>query len=444
MKKPVLICAFVLIAAGCSSGGDTLSSLKLNKSSITLSVGDTYQLIATTNLDDARADITWKSSNNEAATVSTTGLVTGTGSGTAVITASSGSYKDTCSVTIKTSGPAEQTGPYDASAALASGAKAGIIYSRDVLQYNTSRIMQGFDIAPSGKIYYSQLNSATAVNVCRAAGPNQNTTEYMRLNNFGHGTQIVAEEASDGKVYIWVNSNGTLDANGESVNNRSFSRVEFKAGATYSNYAGDTFILNKGSQMDQQVAIDFTTRRLLVAGRESGIRYHWIFDLDEAMALPLKSMSVSLKESVTGSTIKRTLDARDLNDCKVLASFSLAPGSNKETDVWSYSHQGHELHGDYVYFYEGAVETKATDSFQSKGFVTVFDLKGKIVVPRTEVAAISDLAGLSATGLTTTGYAEPEGIKVKNGKLYVGAACRNNSSSNRRAIIFVYDCVRNY
>ena len=438
MKKIILICASVMIAAGCSSDetAGALSSLKLNESSVSLSVGDTYQLIVTTNLDDANIRVTWGSSDKNVATVDNSGLVTGTGPGTAVITASSGNYKDTCSVTIET------PGPYDATAALASGANAGIIFSRDVLQFSSSRIMQGFDITPSGNIYYSQLNSATTVNVCRATGPNQNTIEYMHLNNFGHGTQIVAEEASDGKTYIWVNSNGTIDANGESVNNRSFSRVEFKARATYNNYAGDTFILNKNSnnQVDQQVAIDFATRRLLVVGRQSGIRYHWIFDLDEAMALTPKTMSVSLNDG--SGTISRSLTARDLNECTVLASFTLSQGTNKETDVWSYSHQGHELHGDYVYFYEGAVETLATDSFRSKGYVTVLDLKGKIAVPRTEVAAISDLVGLKTTGLTTTGYAEPESIKVKNGKLYVGAACRNASGSTRRATIFVYDCVQ--
>ena len=61
--------------------------------------------------------------------------------------------------------------------------------------------------------------------------------------------------------------------------------------------------------------------------------------------------------------------------------------------------------GNYVYFYEGnAVETGA-DSFESKAYVTVFNYSGKIVVPRTEVAAVADKAGLAAAGLTTTGYA---------------------------------------
>ena len=97
----------------------------------------------------------------------------------------------------------------------------------------------------------------------------------------------------------------------------------------------------------------------------------------------------------------------------MLGSFSVPAGSDKENDVYSYSHQGHEVAGNYVYFYEG-----------------------------NEVAAVADKAGLAAAGLTTTGYAEGESLKVRNGKLYLGVACRDGSSSNRRANILVYDCVQ--
>ena len=63
-------------------------------------------------------------------------------------------------------------------------------------------------------------------------------------------------------------------------------------------------------------------------------------------------------------------------------------------------------------------------------------------MPRTEVAAVADAVGLAAAGLTTTGYAEGESLKVRDGKLYLGVACRDGSSCNRRANILVYDCVQ--
>ena len=77
--------------------------------------------------------------------------------------------------------------------------------------------------------------------------------------------------------------------------------------------------------------------------------------------------------------------------------------------------------------------------FASRAYVTTFDYSGDIVVPRTEVSAIADRAALNSFGLTTTGYAEGESLKVKAGKLYLGVACRNDASSTRYANILVYD-----
>ena len=360
--------------------------------------------------------------------------------GTAVITARYRSYSARCTVATL------QEPPLDPSAALAAPLSDEIIYSKNVLLYAPRRIMQGFDLTESGSIYYSQVGSDGAtLNICRAAGPGLNAqTDCMILKYFGHGTQIVAEEASDGKTYVWLNSNASVDSSGEYGDNWSVSRVEFVPGATSdAGYAGETFFLNKDGQYDQQVSIDFGARRLLIGSRKSGVRYFWIFDLDEALALPLKKMTATVTIGTAGSEpVTREIEARDLNDCRVLGSFSVPAGSDKENDVYSYSHQGHEVAGNYVYFYEGnAVETGA-DSFESKAYVTVFNYSGKIVVPRTEVAAVADKAGLAAAGLTTTGYAEGESLKVRNGKLYLGVACRDGSSSNRRANILVYDCVQ--
>ena len=158
--------------------------------------------------------------------------------------------------------------------------------------------------------------------------------------------------------------------------------MEFVPGTNEADgYAGDTFFLNKEQQYDQQVAVDFDARRLLVGSRKSGVRHFWIFDLDEVLALPLKEMTVSI-----------TVGAEGL--------------------------------------------------LYASAYVTVFNYNGRIVVPRTEVAAIADVNGLASEGFTQTGYAEGECIKVKEGKLYLGMACRDGSSSNRYANILVYDCVK--
>lgn len=426
---------------GCSREDDSvqITSLKLNKSSLELKVGESFQLEATTRPADADVTLKWSTSDQNVATVEN-GLVTLKSYGTAVITARYRSYSAKCNVATF------NKSPFDPSAALAAPMSSSLIYSRDVLLYAPRRIMQGFDIASDGSIYYSQVGSDGAtVNICHAAGPNQNAqTQYMIMNTFGHGTQIVAEVADDGNTYIWLNSNASVDSSGEYGNNWSVSRVKFTPGAIFNDgYAGETFFLNKDAQYDQQISIDFDNRLLLIGSRKSGMRHFWIFNLDEALALPLKTMSATVTVGSTSSQpVTRQIKARDLNDCRVLGNFSVPAGSNKETDVYSYSHQGHEVSGDYVYFYEGNAVEQTGGSFVSKAYVTVFNYSGNIVIPRTEVKAISDVAGLASEKLTTTGYAEGESLKIKNGKLYLGIACRNDASSNRMADILVYDCVQ--
>lgn len=108
---------------GSGNGGSSstppasVTSVVLNETSAKLIVGlsgySTVQLTATvtgTNLTDADKGVTWTSSNESAATVSSTGLVTAVAAGNAVITATSTkdtTKKATCSVTVTSSSSSE-------------------------------------------------------------------------------------------------------------------------------------------------------------------------------------------------------------------------------------------------------------------------------------------------------------------------------------------------
>ncbi|MGN1118193.1 MAG: Ig domain-containing protein, partial [Acutalibacteraceae bacterium] len=79
------------------------TGVKLNVSSKTLYIGNTYTLKATVTPSTAtNKNVTWKSSNKSVATVSSKGVVTGKKAGTATITCTTedGSYKATCKIKV--------------------------------------------------------------------------------------------------------------------------------------------------------------------------------------------------------------------------------------------------------------------------------------------------------------------------------------------------------
>ena len=78
-----------------------VSSISLDKSTITLQVGGTSTLVATVLPENATdKSVTWSSSNTSVATVDANGKVTAVGKGTATITAKVGDKTATCTVTV--------------------------------------------------------------------------------------------------------------------------------------------------------------------------------------------------------------------------------------------------------------------------------------------------------------------------------------------------------
>ncbi len=78
-----------------------VTSIKLNKSSVTLNKGETSQLTATISPDNATSKtVTYTTSNSKVAKVSSSGKITAVGGGTATITAKAGGKTATCKVTV--------------------------------------------------------------------------------------------------------------------------------------------------------------------------------------------------------------------------------------------------------------------------------------------------------------------------------------------------------
>lgn len=95
-----------LVVAGCGGAppAPSVTSVTVNPATATLNIGQNQQLTATVVVQNGAATtITWSSSNNTVASVSSTGLVTANAAGTATITATStvdGSKKGTATITV--------------------------------------------------------------------------------------------------------------------------------------------------------------------------------------------------------------------------------------------------------------------------------------------------------------------------------------------------------
>ena len=90
------LCVAALSAALVACGGAV--TVSLSETSLSMTVGDTQTLVAT--VSDG-STVTWSSSDEDVATVSSRGAVSAQGAGTATITAASGDAIATCTVTVE-------------------------------------------------------------------------------------------------------------------------------------------------------------------------------------------------------------------------------------------------------------------------------------------------------------------------------------------------------
>lgn len=108
-----------------------VTSIKLNKSSVTLKKGETSQLTATVSPTDAtNKTVTYSTSNSKVAKVSSSGKITAVGGGTATITAKAGGKTATCKVTVTVA----QTG------ISASGSTSKSVEMGDTLKLKVSKV----------------------------------------------------------------------------------------------------------------------------------------------------------------------------------------------------------------------------------------------------------------------------------------------------------------
>ncbi|MFD1630423.1 hypothetical protein [Pseudopedobacter beijingensis] len=306
-----------------------------------------------------------------------------------------------------------------------------IIYSKNA-DLPDNAIMQGFDMDTEDNIFYSHVTDKYKVRISRGK-PNSAPQDFMTLLYYGHSTNIALEKEKNDN-YIWIGNFATRYPNGHYWQEQVVSRVKYSPGKTLKNFdAEDNYYIGPYKHLSPTVDVENDLLAISYADeKKRGRNCFVVYKLSEAKALPLSI--IRIMELTYGNTaedadekIAPELQVHDLTKLKPVARFDIP-----NTPL---SWQGFDVCKNRMYYYDG--EGGPNNSIISgKAYVSVFDFDGRIIEERTEVKALSSLETLKEQEITSTGYMEAEGIKVRRGFLYLGFGSSNNG--RRCAQIFKY------
>ena len=195
------------IKEGSMSSDINVSSVSLNKTSLTLTEGDTETLTATVNPSNAtNKNVSWKSSNTSVATVSSSGKVSSVKSGSATITVTTedGGKTATCSVTVK----AKEINATDLSASGTANCyivSASGDYKFKTVKGNTTTSVGSVS---SASVVWETFGTATAPNVGDLVNTVSYSNGYITFRTTGkEGNALIAAKDASGNIlwswHIW-------------------------------------------------------------------------------------------------------------------------------------------------------------------------------------------------------------------------------------------------
>ena len=328
--------------------------------------------------------------------------------------------------------------------------------------------IQQFGIDKDGNIYYASVNGFNTridkVTPSASKGGSTSVTSKMDLSYSGHLTGMAVEDAPDG-TYLWVPEYS--DKTGSYYGMKTIGRVKYAPNASYAPGAPqiEHYYLPTDAGSTMNVAIDQEHDRLAVCFWETGHngskanvfgRRVRVYSLSDAKALTPKECT--LTENIADG-LPTSIMAKDLRDLTPLAEIGTPWGTDGTTwpdRICYYGWQGFDYHDGKVYFLEGtqnagngksiaALTTyKCEDGyFPSDASLPEFgfwpDAGGVLVEPRAFIRVISETKTLDTYGITSTGVAEVEGVKVIDGKLYLGVLSKGfKGEATPRANVLVY------
>ncbi|MFD1630420.1 SGNH/GDSL hydrolase family protein [Pseudopedobacter beijingensis] len=307
-----------------------------------------------------------------------------------------------------------------------------MIYSKNV-QLADNVVMQGFDIDANNNVFYSHIAGKYMVKISKGL-PNSTPESLMTLRYFGHSTNMAVEKQANDH-YVWIGNYGTKYVDGNYWAEQVVSRIKYAPGATYRNHeAVENYYIGPYKHLNPTIDFENNILAISYSSERPNKNSFVLYKLDEVKSLAISS--VTLQQLTYGGsggdaevTVSPTIPVRDLRQLTPIAAFDV----NLTPLDW----QGFDISNGKLYYYEG--KGGANNGAPGEAYVTIFDFNGQIVERRTQVQAIASVPALQQQGITSTGYMEAEGIKVRNGHLYLGFASREGDI--RAANIFRYQPV---
>ena len=304
-------------------------------------------------------------------------------------------------------------------------------------------VMQCFALKGNSYMYADQVaasGTTRRLNVTYKPIASNSGKTLMQLEYFGHGSNLVLEECSDGD-YLWIGSYGTQtkveNGNEYYTNNQA---VKFRATGTTSPVSTedceDHFYIP--GMRNIHPSIDWTNRQIAFwcVGAKDG--YFYVYDLDEVLAVPQTTVTLANKITRGGDNEPfpketKSFDAivHNLSSITPITVITL-PSTGV---VGTGGNQGFELHAGRIYHYNGAGNSNDRVT-PCTSIVTVFDFKGNVVA-RKQVMAVYDMDALEECGITDSGFMESEGIKIYDGTLYIGYATKKLETDGKASLRYV-------
>lgn len=292
-----------------------------------------------------------------------------------------------------------------------------ILYVNNLAIMDGTVGMQSFDILEDGDILACGIEDG-ALHFQRMSRDGKYENE-MRLWFAGHGTNMSVEE-EDGKVFVWTSNYAShINESSDYYLEKLISRVEYIPGTdllpedcTDNYYVGPyaNILVSTDSENDLLCIIygdnskpDYDTKVCvwsLSAAKKAPLR---VINLGAVLRGGDKGCPIPERE-----TIYPSVEARDLTKVRPISVFHI----NGEILDGGDPMQGYCVYRDRFYWFAG-------DGGHRTAKVSVVDFKGNVEKLCIDLALDDRKEDIVSLG-SASGYFEPEGLKIRKGRLYAG------------------------